>query len=253
MRETTAAFVHTGDVEGPVARHVTGDLRVADEGASVGHRYRAAPRAAVVSGAAHDQGTRTHGKVVPGNIHVPEEGRTGVVIGPARLAVVAAARVNAKMRPAVWIVRSGGLVSAQGAARVSIDPDSEPSAARLVVDNNRIAKGIGKGATTAAIGHAGEGQSAVVGNRQGREVAAVRASGVVVGGQYLVRGIRVSPSVCLRLNNVRRSLRPSNQVHVRAAISQGGRQVFHKPGERTGSATFVSFAASFGLAAENHN
>src|SRR5439155_6311910 len=47
MRETTTAFVHAGDVEGPVARHVTGDLRVADKGPSVGHRYRAAPSAAV--------------------------------------------------------------------------------------------------------------------------------------------------------------------------------------------------------------
>ena len=157
------------------------------------------------------------------------------------------------MGPAIWVRGIGGLKPAQGAARVAIDPDSEPSAGGLVVDNNRIAKGIGKGATTAAIGHAGEGQSAVVGNRQAREVAAVRASGVVVGGQHLVRGIRVSPSVCLRLNNVRRSLRPSNQVHVRAAKSQGGRQVFHKPRERTGSPTFVRFAASFGLAAENHN
>src|SRR5207302_6037356 len=123
---------------------------------------------------------------------------------PARLAVVAAIVVNAKMGPAIWIIRSSGLVPAQGAAPVRIQPHGKPSLARLVVDNYRIAKGIGKRATTAAIGHAGEGQSAVGGNRQARKVVAVRASGVVEGGQYLVRVIRVSPSVCLGLNNVRR-------------------------------------------------
>ena len=151
MGETTTAFIHTGDVEGPVARHVTRDLRVADEGTHVGHRYRAAPRAAVVSGATDDQGALTHVKVVPGNIHVPEEGRGWVVVGPARLAVVAAARVNAEMGPAIWVRGIGGLKPAQGAARVAIEPDSKPSLGWLVVQNNRITKGIGKRTLTAGV------------------------------------------------------------------------------------------------------
>ena len=157
------------------------------------------------------------------------------------------------MSPAIWIVRSRGLVSAQGAAPIRIQPHRKPRAGRLVVESNRIAKGIGKGAATAAIGHPGEGQSAVGGNRQARVVVAVRASGVVVRDQYLVGVIRVSPSVCLRLNNVRSGLRPCNQVYVHAAIAQGCHEVVQKLGERTGTAGFVRFAASCGLAAENHN
>ena len=51
VRKATAAFVHAGDVQVPVARHVTRDLHVANEGTGVGHRYRAAPCGAVVSGA----------------------------------------------------------------------------------------------------------------------------------------------------------------------------------------------------------
>ena len=62
------------------------------------------------------RGALTHIKVVPGNVHVSEVGRRGVVVGPARLPVVAAAGVNAKMGPASRVQRSGGLVAAQGAA-----------------------------------------------------------------------------------------------------------------------------------------
>ena len=145
MRKTTTTFVHAGDVEGPVARHVTGDLRVADEGAVLAtviaplhvlplsvERRNEEPEAAL-----------THVKVVPGNIHVPEEGRGWVVVRPARLAVVAAARVNAKMGPAIWVRRIGGLKPAQGAAAAlpsSQTVNQVPS--WLVVQNNRIAKGI---------------------------------------------------------------------------------------------------------------
>ena len=165
VRETTAAFVHTGDVKRPVSRHVTGNLRVADEGASVGHRYRATPRAAVVSGAAHDKGAGTHVKVVPRNVHVPEEGRTRVIIRPAGLAVVAAARVNAEMGPAIWVRGIGGLKPAQGAARVAIEPDSKPSLGWLVVENNRITKGIGKRTLAAAVGDTRESGATIRGDR----------------------------------------------------------------------------------------
>src|SRR4029077_18925072 len=37
VRKTTAAFVHAGDIQSAVARHVTGDLCVADEGTGVDH------------------------------------------------------------------------------------------------------------------------------------------------------------------------------------------------------------------------
>ena len=99
MWEATAAFVHPGDVQVPVTDIVAGDLHVANEGTGVGHRYLAAPSDAVVSGAAYDQGACTYVKVVPGNVHVSEVRRGGVVVSPARLPVVAAVGVNAKMGP----------------------------------------------------------------------------------------------------------------------------------------------------------
>jgi len=83
VRETTAAFVHTRNVYSPVARHVAGDLHVADEGAGVAHCYRAMPRDAVVTGEGGHERAGSHVKVVPGNVHSPEERRTGIVIGPA--------------------------------------------------------------------------------------------------------------------------------------------------------------------------
>src|SRR5450432_2932935 len=38
--KATAAFVHAGDVQVAIARHVTGDLDIADEGSAVAHCYR---------------------------------------------------------------------------------------------------------------------------------------------------------------------------------------------------------------------
>ena len=164
MRETATAFVHARDVESPIARHVTGDLRVADEGTAVDHCYRWAPCGAIVGGEGFDQGTPTNVKVVSGDVHSPEERRGWIVVGPARFAVVAAIVMNTEMGPAVWIVRSRRLVSAQGAAPIRINPHRKPRAGRLVVQSNRIAKGVGKRAAPAAIGHPGEGQSAIGGN-----------------------------------------------------------------------------------------
>src|SRR5438105_13015100 len=126
VRETTAAFVHARNVECPIARHVTCDLRVADEGTAIDHCYRGAPRSAVVSGEAFNQGAPTHVKVVPGNIHSSEEGRGWIIVGPARLAVIASIVVHAEMSPAIWIVRSRRLVSAQGAAPIRIQPHRKP-------------------------------------------------------------------------------------------------------------------------------
>ena len=97
VRKATTAFVHTGDVHGPAARHVAGDLHVADEGTGVGSplsrcsKWRRYQWSGVTTRA-----PLTYVKVVPGNIHVPEEGRGWVVVRPARFAVVAAAGVNAR-------------------------------------------------------------------------------------------------------------------------------------------------------------
>src|SRR6476469_1125100 len=113
MGKATAAFVHAGDVEGSVARHVTGDLHVADEGRLGAHHDCAAPGKTIVSGARNEVVRVGLPKVVPGNIHIPKEGRTGVIVGPARLAAAAAVVVNAEMGPAIGVMRSGGLIPAE--------------------------------------------------------------------------------------------------------------------------------------------
>ena len=160
---------------GPPLIIVAGDLHVADEDTGVGHRYLGAPSDAVVSGAAYDQGACTYVKVVPGNVHVSEVRRGGIVVSPARLPVVAAGGVNTKMSPASRVQRIGGLVSAQCAAPVAVEPDGEPGAGWAVVQNNGVAKCIVKGALTGRVGDAGEGGAAVRGARYAREVVKVLA------------------------------------------------------------------------------
>src|SRR4029077_12192265 len=171
--EATAAFVHAGDVDVAVARQVTGDLHVANEGRLGAHHGCAAPSGTVISRAGNEDVRVGKTKVVPGNVHISEERRGRVVVGPSRFAVVAAVVVNAEVRPAIWILRSQGLVSAEGAAPIPIYPDSKPRLAWLVVQKNRVAKGVGERATTAAVGEAGEGHAAVGGER---------CCGEVVGG-----------------------------------------------------------------------
>ena len=73
---------------------------------------RGCPRGAAVSGEGDEDVRVAKIKVVPGNIHSPEERRTGVVIGPARFPVVATVGVSAEMGPA-WVRGSGGLIPAQ--------------------------------------------------------------------------------------------------------------------------------------------
>src|SRR5207244_10362949 len=104
-------------------------------------------------------GACTYVKVVPGNVHVSEVRRGGVVVGPARLPVIAAAGVDAEMGPAGWILRSGRVVPAQRAAPVPIQPDCKPCLGRLVIQNNRVTKGIGKRTLTAAVGYSSEGHT----------------------------------------------------------------------------------------------
>ena len=221
MWKATAAFVHPGDVQVPV-NIVAGDLHIANEGREVGHRYLAAPSDAVVSGAAYDQGALTDVKVVPGNVHVSEVRRGGVIVSPARFPVVAAGGVNAKMSsPASRVQRISGLEPAQGAAPVAVEPDREPGAGWFVVQNNGVAKGVVKGASTGGGGDAGEGGPAVRGARYAGEVAKVGASRIVEGDANLVGIIGVRRGVCLRLRCVGERLSAGDQVDVRGTIRQG--------------------------------
>src|ERR1700682_5150437 len=107
--EATAAFVHAGDVH-VACGQVTGDLDIADEGSAGGNLSRVGPSPAVVGGVAEEEGAAPDSEVVPGNVHPPKEWATRVVVGPARLAVVLAAGVNAVMDPAGRVRGIGGLV-----------------------------------------------------------------------------------------------------------------------------------------------
>src|SRR5262249_55462733 len=173
MREAAPTFIHAGDIYIAVGK-VTGDLHVPNEGTQVGHRDLAAPSGAVVSGAAYHQGACTYVKVVPGNVHVSEVRRGGVVVSPAGFPVIESVAVNAKMSsPASRVCRSSGLEPAQGAAPIAVEPDREPCAGWFVVQNNGVPKGVVKGASTGGSGDAGEGGPAIRGTRYAGEVAKV--------------------------------------------------------------------------------
>ena len=134
--------------------------------------------------------------------------------------------MNAEMGPAIRILRSGRLVPAQRAARVPIQPYREPSLGRLVVQNNRITKGIGEGAATTTVEDSVESQSAVGGGRYRGEIVVARAFGIIERHNDLVGVIWVSISVGLRLDDVWRGLCPSDQVDIRGAKGQRDWQQF---------------------------
>jgi hypothetical protein len=71
------------------------------------------------------------------------------------------------MGPAIWVRGIAGLKPAQGAARIAIELDSEPTLGWLVVENNRIPKGIGKRTLTAGVGDARESGATIRGDRYG--------------------------------------------------------------------------------------
>src|SRR6266478_3651190 len=104
--------------------------------------------------------------VVPRNIHSPVVGRRWVVIHPARLPVVTGAGVNAEMGPAIRVPWRGGLVAAVAlTAAAAVQPDGIPGAVVALIQNDRVADGIGEGALPAASGEPGEGGTAVGGHR----------------------------------------------------------------------------------------
>ena len=165
-----AVFVHAGDIH--VARDlVAGDLDVADERSTAAYVDWAAPSRTAVSGA-HNEDVRVGKiKVVPRNIHVPEEGRTRVVVGIAGLAVGRALVESAEMGPAIRVRRVGGLIPAETlAATERIEQDVVPGSSWLIVQKNRVTKGTGEGALTGltgwsvvGTGDAGKGVAAVCG------------------------------------------------------------------------------------------
>ena len=74
VREAAAAFVHTRDVDGPVAGHVTSDLGVANESTGIAHCSQG-PSVTVISGEGDLEGAAANSEVVPGNVHPSKEGR----------------------------------------------------------------------------------------------------------------------------------------------------------------------------------
>src|SRR5262249_25507851 len=171
-------------------------------------------------------------EIVPGNIHVAGVRRGRVVVSPARLSVVSAVLVNAEMSPAIRIRRISGLVPAQRAGEVPVQPDREPRPACAIVQNNWVAKGVGKRAVAAGVGDAGECVAAVSGTRYAREVARVGASRIVEGDANLGGIIRVSCNECLRLRRVGEGLSASDQVDVRATeLRKFRHQFLDKPVE----------------------
>jgi 3D (Asp-Asp-Asp) domain-containing protein len=69
--------------------------------------------------------------------------RRWIIIDPARLSVVEAAAVNAKVGPATQ--RIGGLIPAEATTTAApVDPYVIPSGSVVVVQSNRVAKRIGE-------------------------------------------------------------------------------------------------------------
>ena len=163
--------------------------------------------------------------------------------------------MNAKVSsPASRVQRISGLEPAQGAAPVAVKPDGEPCAGWFVVQNNGVAKGVVKGASTGGGRDAGEGGPAVRGARYAGEVAKVGASRIVEGDANLVGIIGVGGRECLRLRRVGGRLGAGDQVDVRGTKChwcQGRWQQFlDKLGEGARRCTFRRTSAS--LAAVKH-
>jgi hypothetical protein len=79
--------------------------------------------------------------------------------------------VNAVMRPAIRAPRSDGLVSAETLTSAApVQPDSEPGARWPIVQNNRIADGVGERALATGVGKTGKSVAAIGGNRCSRDV-----------------------------------------------------------------------------------
>jgi hypothetical protein len=79
------------------------------------------------------------------------------------------------MSPAIRVAGRGGTVAAKTLTTTgAIQPDSNPSAGRLVEQNNRITKGIVEGALTIGFGKTGESGAAIAGKRSAGNVDRVK-------------------------------------------------------------------------------
>jgi len=216
--QTSAHLVHAGNVKGARGR-VAGDLDIADEWAGGGQLTLAVPSRSVVGREADSKATSIC-EIIPSNIHPAKEGTARVVVRPARLAVVAAASVDAEMSPARGIRGSGGFVPAKSLTTAGdIEPHREPGIGCAVVQTNGVTQRILEGALTVGRGKAGEGSAAVGGKRRAGDVdrVFVAASRVVVSDEYLVGVFWISRREGLRLGNIGRDLSSGNEVDVRAA------------------------------------
>lgn len=168
--KAAATFVHACDVHIACGK-VAGNLDIADKRRAAGDLPRVGPSKTIVGGIANEERTTAHMEVVPGNVHSPIKWRGGIAIGPARFAVVLVVIVNAKMSPAIRAPRRGGLVSAETLTSAApVQPDSEPGARWSIVQNNRIAKGVGERALAPGVGETGKSVAAIGGNRCSRDV-----------------------------------------------------------------------------------
>ena len=133
VRKATTAFIHPGDVY--IARgEVAGDLDIADEWRAAGDLSCVSPSEPIVRGITNEKRTAADIEVVPGDVHAAIKRGGGVVIGPARLAVIVGIAVNAKMGPAIRARGVGGFIAAQTlCAAARVQPDREPRARRPIV------------------------------------------------------------------------------------------------------------------------
>ena len=183
--QTSVHLVHAGNIKGAV--RVAGDLDITDERAGGGQLSLVTPGQSIVGAGADSQATSI-GEVVPGDVHVSIERAAGEVIGVARLTVIGAAGMDAKVRPAIGIRGSGGLIPAEALTTAAdVEPDGKEGAAGTVIKNHWIAESILKGALTIGLGEAGEGSTAI--GRDGRRGDVDRTgsdiSRVVVGDDDL--------------------------------------------------------------------
>src|SRR5262249_38254100 len=146
-----------------------------------------------------EQGAAADVEVVPRNVEATVEWGSSVILSPAGLTIGRGLAKNAEMRPTGESERSCRLIAAKTLATAgSVEPDSYPIAAWLVVESNRVALRPSEWALTSAAGQADEGSTTVSGERRSRNVdrARVTASRIVVGYKNLARIVRISQTVC---------------------------------------------------------
>src|SRR5689334_14891589 len=137
--QPAALFVHAGE-ENRSGRPVNRQLYVADEG--VGNLFLG-PGCSIIGEADEDALAAT--EVIPRDIQTTVVWAARVVIDGTRLAVVERASVNAEVGPAIWIRRSGRLITAHAlSATANINPHRKPRASGALIENHRIAERIRK-------------------------------------------------------------------------------------------------------------